>query len=159
MKPGFILILSMFTVAILNVGNSAAQQGNGLSDGDPLYKEIAHMDSVVFNALNSRDVETFKSLFSADLEFFHDKSGLTNYDHTVEFLKMTAKNNDHLRRDLVPGSLEVYPIPGYGAMQIGAHTFCHIEDGKQQCSTFKFVHVWQKNNGEWKITRVISYGH
>jgi hypothetical protein len=30
---------------------------------------------------------------------------------------------------LVPGSLEVYPIPGYGAMQIGAHTFCHIEDG------------------------------
>src|SRR6185295_5864202 len=142
MKPGFILILCMFTVAILNVGNSAkAQQGNGLSNGDPLYKEIAHMDSVVFNALNSRDVETFKSLFSADLEFFHDKSGLTNYDHTVEFLKTTAKNNDQLRRDLVPGSLEVYPIPGYGAMQIGAHTFCHIEDGKQQCGTFKFVHV------------------
>jgi len=160
MKPGSILILCMFTVAILNVGNSAkAQQGNGLSHGDPLYKEIAHMDSVVFNALNSRDVETFKSLFSADLEFFHDKSGLTNYDHTVEFLKTTAKNNDRLRRDLVPGSLEVYPIPGYGAMQIGAHTFCHIEDGKQQCGTFKFVHVWQKNNGEWKITRVISYGH
>ena len=160
MKPGHILILCMLTAAFLNVGNYAkAQQGSGLRDGDPLYKEIAHMDSVVFNALNSRDVETFKSLFSPDLEFFHDKSGLTNYDHTVEFLQTTSKNNDQLRRDLVPGSLEVYPIPGYGAMQIGAHTFCHIENGKKECGTFRFVHVWQKNNGAWKITRVISYGH
>lgn len=160
MKPGFILILCMLTAAILNVGNSAnAQNGNTAADEGALFKEIAHMDSVVFNALNSRDVETFKSLFSPDLEFFHDKGGFSNYDHTVDFLKTVAKNNDQLRRDLVPGSLEVYPIPGYGAMQIGAHTFCHIENGKKECGTFKFVHVWQKNNGEWKITRVISYGH
>ena len=160
MKPGFFLIHIVLAAAILNVGNSAfAQNGKGSADGSALFREIAHMDSLVFNALNSRDVETFKSLFSHDLEFYHDKGGLTNYDHTIEFLKTTAKNNDQLRRDLVPGSLEVYPIPGYGAMQIGAHTFCHIENGKKECGTFKFVHVWQKNNGEWKITRVISYGH
>ena len=160
MKTKFILIKIIFAAFFLNVAISInAQAGNaGISDV-ALYQEIAHMDSVVFNAFNSRDVEKFKSLFAVELEFYHDKGGLTNYDHTIEFMKTTAKNNDHLRRDLVKGTLEVYPIPGYGAMQIGAHTFCHMENGKQECGTFKFVHVWQKKNGEWKITRVISYGH
>ena len=126
---------------------------------DSLYKEIASMDSVVFHAFNTRDIEKFKSLFTEDLEFYHDKGGLTNYEHTINFMKETARNNNGLRRDLVKGSLEVYPIPGYGAMEIGTHTFCHLENGKQDCGTFKFVHIWQKKNGEWKITRVVSYDH
>lgn len=133
---------------------------NAQSAKDSLYNEIAHMDSVLFNAFNTRDVEKFKSLFSEDLEFYHDKGGLTNYEYTINFMKDVAKNNNNgLRRDLVKGSLEVYPIPGYGAMEIGAHTFCHLENGKQDCGTFKFVHIWQRKNGEWKITRVVSYGH
>jgi Domain of unknown function (DUF4440) len=132
---------------------------NAQSAKDSLYKEIAHMDSVLFNAFNTRDVEKFKSLFTGDLEFYHDKGGLTNYEYTINSLKNVAKNNDGLRRDLVKGSLEIYPIPGYGAMQIGSHKFCHLENGKQDCGTFKFVHIWQKKNGEWKISRVVSYDH
>jgi len=160
MKIKFLLIKLIFGAAILNVVNPAnAQTRQGAKEDVALYQEIAHMDSAVFNAFNSRNVEKFKSLFALDLEFYHDKGGLTNYDQTVDFLKTTTKNNNQLRRDLVKGSLEVYPIPGYGAMQIGAHTFCHMENGKQECGTFKFVHIWQKNNEEWKITRVISYGH
>lgn len=126
---------------------------------DKLYIEIAHMDSVLFNAFNSRDTLTFKKFFTEDLEFYHDKGGLTGYQHTIEFMRSTAKSTNGLRRDLVPGSLEVYPIPNYGAMEIGAHTFCHQEDGKQDCGTFKFVHIWKKVGNEWKIARVVSYGH
>lgn len=117
------------------------------------------MDSVLFTAFNNRDVEVFKSLFTEDLEFFHDKGGLTNYDYTVNFMKDVAQNNNQLRRDLVEGSLEVYPIPGYGAIQVGTHRFCHLENGKQECGNFKFVHIWQKKNGQWKISRVVSYDH
>ncbi|HLG40709.1 MAG TPA: nuclear transport factor 2 family protein [Chitinophagaceae bacterium] len=126
---------------------------------DSLFKEIARMDSIVFNAFNIRDIETFKSLFTEDLEFFHDKGGLTGYGHTINFMKEVAKPGNDLRRDLVKGSLEIYPIPGYGAMEIGAHAFCHMENGKQDCGTFKFVHIWQNKDGKWKISRVISYGH
>ncbi|MBO9683082.1 MAG: nuclear transport factor 2 family protein [Flavisolibacter sp.] len=126
---------------------------------DKLYTEIAHMDSVLFNAFNSRDTLTFKKFFTEDLEFYHDKGGLTGYQHTIEFMRSTAKSTNGLRRDLVPGSLEVYPIPNYGAMEIGAHTFCHQENGKQDCGTFKFVHIWKKVGNEWKIARVVSYGH
>ena len=124
-----------------------------------LYKEIASMDSVLFNAFNTRNIEQFKKLFTEDLEFYHDKGGLTNYEHTIGFLKTTAEANNQLKRELVKGSLEVYPIPEYGAMEIGAHTFCHLENGKQECGTFRFVHIWQKKNGEWRISRVVSYGH
>lgn len=126
---------------------------------DELYSEIAHMDSVLFNAFNNRDTVTFKKLFTTDLEFFHDQGGLTDYAYTIQSLKNAANRNDGLKRELVRGSLEVYPIPNYGAMEIGAHTFCHLENGKQDCGTFKFVHVWKKIGNEWKITRVVSYGH
>ncbi len=67
--------------------------------------------------------------------------------------------NIGLKRELVPGSLEVYPIKDFGAIEIGAHTFCHIENGKNDCGTFKFVEVWKNNKGEWKLTRIISYDH
>jgi hypothetical protein len=124
-----------------------------------LYNEIVSMDSILFTAFNKRDVAKFSSLFTNDLEFYHDKGGLTGYDHTLKFMKDVASNENGLRRDLVKGSVEVYPIPGYGAIQIGEHIFCHIENGKNDCGNFKFVHIWQKKNGEWKISRVVSYDH
>ena len=161
MKSKFFLLrfifLPVILIAAINLANAQSKE-DSMAYRD-LYKEISHMDSILFNAFNARDIDQFKSLFTEDLEFYHDKGGLTNYEHTIDFLKTTAKINNQLRRELVKGSLEVYPIPGSGAMEIGAHTFCHLENGKQDCGTFKFVHVWQKKNGEWKITRVVSYGH
>jgi hypothetical protein len=132
---------------------------NGQSAKDSLYNEVAQLDSILFNAFNSRDVGKFKSFFTEDLEFFHDKGGLTDYNHTINFMNSVAKNENGLRRELIPGTLEVYPIPGYGAIEIGQHRFCHLENGKQECGNFRFVHIWQKKNGAWKISRVVSYDH
>jgi hypothetical protein len=127
--------------------------------GDSLYNQIAKMDSLVFTAFNERDTTTFKKSFSTDLEFYHDKGGLTGYLHTVNFAKAQAETKSDLKRTLVPGSLEVFPVKDYGAIQIGSHRFCHTENGKQDCGTFKFIHVWKKTGNEWKITRVLSYDH
>lgn len=151
------LLLPLVIITMSFFSNAQAQKDSQANEA--LYKEIAHLDSALFNAFNTRDTTTFKNLFSKDLEFFHDKGGLTNYDYTINSLRTTALKNNGLRRDLVKGSLEVYPIPGYGAMEIGSHTFCHEENGKQDCGTFKFVQIWQYKNGEWKISRVVSYGH
>jgi Domain of unknown function (DUF4440) len=151
------LLLPVFLTAVVNLANAQSKQDS--LAGAALYKEIAGLDSIVFNAFNTRDIDLFKSFFAEDLEFYHDKGGLTGYDHTINFLKTTAKQNNQLRRELVKGSLEVYPIPGYGAMEIGAHIFCHLENDKQDCGTFKFVQIWQKKNDKWIITRVVSYDH
>lgn len=131
----------------------------GQKQNEPLFVEIERLDSLLFSAFNSRNVAAFGAMFSKDLEFYHDKGGLTDYDYTIESLKRTAAQNNGLRRNLVRGTMEVYPIPNYGAMQIAAHTFCHEENGKQDCGTFKFVHIWQKTTLGWRLARVVSYGH
>ena len=74
------------------------------------------------------------------------------------FKKMFAQNNG-MHRELVSGTLEVYPIKGYGAIETGTHRFCHTEEGEEICGTFKFLHIWQKEGTAWKVTRVVSYGH
>jgi hypothetical protein len=126
-----------------------------------LYAEIFHMDSILFNAFNSRDIEKLKTLFSEDLEFYHDKGGLAGYEQTMDnFLKLFENNKTTgLRRDLIDGSLEIYPIKDYGAIEVCLHRFCHQENGKNDCGTFKNVMVWEKKNEQWKVTRVISYDH
>jgi len=98
-------------------------------------------------------------MFAPDLEFYHDKGGLTGYDHTINAIKQNCDRKLGLVRTLVPGSMEVYPIGNYGAVQIASHRFCHMENGKEDCGTFKFVHVWRNDNGNWKISRVVSYDH
>ena len=127
--------------------------------GKGLFNEIKKMDSLLFNAFNKRDTNLFKEFFTKDLEFFHDKTGLTGFEQTMGFMRSTRQPGNDLRRDLVQGSLEVYPIPGYGAMQIGQHRFCHTEKGKYDCGIFKFVHIWLYKEGKWKISRIVSYDH
>jgi hypothetical protein len=55
----------------------------------------------------------------------------------------------------------VYPIPGYGAIEIGAHRFYEKKAGKDDVASgeAKFMHIWQNNDGAWKVTLVISYAH
>ncbi len=151
--------IQMLIALIFVFGTANAQTSMTTTISADLYKEIFHEDSLLFAAFNSRNVEAFKNYFTEDLEFYHDKGGLTNYDHTINFLITTAKQNSNLKRELVKGSLEVYPIQGYGAMEIGQHQFCHTENGKNDCGIFKFVQVWQKKDDQWKVTRVISYDH
>ncbi len=127
---------------------------------DPaLYKKIVHMDSVMFDAFNMHDIAVIQNIFSENLEFYHDKGGLTDYATSMASFKNVFTQNPDLRRELVKGSLEVYPLPGYGAVEMGEHRFTHKENGKEIAAVFKFVHVWQWKDNTWKVTRVVSVGH
>jgi ketosteroid isomerase-like protein len=124
-----------------------------------LFETIARLDSEIFGAFNKHDVARLMSLFSEDLEFYHDTGGLSNYAENAESFKKMFASTPDIRRDLEPGSLQVYPIKDYGAMEIGRHRFCHKENGKDDCGTFGFAMVWRKTGDSWKISRVLSYGH
>jgi len=63
-----------------------------------------------------------------------------------------------LRRVLVPGTLAVYPIPGYGALETGADQFCELRTGN--CDFFsKFSQLWHYRHGAWLLSIVFSYDH
>jgi hypothetical protein len=127
----------------------------------PVYTVIAHLDSVLFNAFNAQDVVTFQSLFDNSLEFYHDKAGFTGYAWNMEnFKKHMTDPSLFTRRELVEGSLEIYPINNYGAVEIGIHRFYSKQNGPEKLeATAKFVTLWQQRDGVWKITREISYDH
>ena len=115
----------------------------------------------MFDAFNKRDISVLKGFFSDELEFYHDLGGVTNYTQNMDAFERTFLSERKLRRELVKGSVEVYPIKDFGAVETGVHRFYVTEKGQKEklSSEAKFVHLWQKRNGEWKITRIISYAH
>lgn len=145
-----LLLATLLCATSLGVG---AQKTIGLRD------EITQIDEKLFNAFNSCDLKTMDELFSHDLEFYHDLGGVSGHEGTMDNTRRNCERGLGLRRSLVEGSVEIYPIEGYGAIQKGKHTFCHLENGKNDCGTFEFVHVWRRTQGGWELARVISYGH
>jgi ketosteroid isomerase-like protein len=126
---------------------------------DALFQTIQSLDTQLFDAYNHCDLEKLGSLLADDLEFYHDKTGLSRGRAA---LVEGVKNNicGKVTRELVPGTLEVYPIADYGAVEIGVHRFHHPgHETAESVGEAKFIHLWQKKDGAWKVTRVISFDH
>jgi hypothetical protein len=52
----------------------------------------------------------------------------------------------------------VFPIKDFGAIEQGTHRFCQFKTSS--CDGMAdFVIVWRLQEGNWQITRVLSYGH
>ena len=126
---------------------------------DPLFQTISSLDTALFDAYNRCDLEKLGSLVTDDLEFYHDQSGLSvGKQNFVEAIKNNICGK--VRRDLVAGTLEVHPLRGYGAVEMGVHRFHHPgRDQAEPVGEAKFVMIWQNKDGAWKISRVISYDH
>jgi ketosteroid isomerase-like protein len=142
---------------------AADQEGTSEAASTPQSRElsdtIARMDAKIFDAFNAHNVDGLMSMFTDDLEFYQDNDGLKNYQQCFEDFKKMFGSATDIKRHLVKDSLEVYPVKDYGAVEMGAHRFCHTEDGKDECGTFQFAMVWRKTGDSWKISRVLSYGH
>ena len=131
-----------------------------VSAGD-LFATIAALDAAVFDSFNrckSPDqLQKNAGYFSPDVEFYHDTGGVTWTRQ--ELIANTEKNAcGNYTRELVPGSLRVFPIAGFGAIEQGVHRFCQAATGKCE-GMADFVMVWRNQDGVWQITRVLSYGH
>lgn len=180
MKPHpSLLDLRVLTLCCLLFANqAAAQAGSEVPASSELFKELAALDGLVFEAYNACDLEKYKSYFTDDVEFYHDKGGLVRTPKNV--VKLMAKGlcadaSTRYRRELVPGSLKVYPLNNhlgparagaplpylYGAVQTGTHLIYLTEKGQKEkpVTTAQFTVFWQYKNGKWKMSRVLSYDH
>jgi hypothetical protein len=112
------------------------------------------MDSLWEDSYNNYRLDKQEDLISEDLEFYHDQGGLmTSKKALIDALKRNICGK--VTRELQAGSIEVYPIPGYGAVEMGLHRF-HAKNENGSGAFAKFVHLWHNENGHWRITRVIS---
>lgn len=119
-----------------------------------LYQTIVALDSTYFDTYNTCNLEKMGSMMNEDFEFYHDRGGLST--SKAENLA-SIKNNicGKVTRVLTKGSIEVYPIQGYGAVEIGYHSFKNLKE-KSQSEPSKFIIIWQNQEGTWRINRVIS---
>ena len=131
---------------------------NYIPDDEGLYRTIVYHDSVFFNAYNTCNVNlsTYASYFSEDIEFYHDQGGIMTSKEDI--VKATERNIcGKVTRELVKGSIEVYPIKDYGAVEIGLHRFHNnTEPAGTKSKVGRFTIIWKNENNNWKITRVLS---
>jgi hypothetical protein len=152
--------------------------GFAQSEQPRLFETMQALDTQLFAAANHCDYEKLTVMVDENLEFYHDQGGLMLGRRA--FLD-SIKNNTCgvMIRELVPMTLEVYPIKGYGGIEMGVHRFHHpghekefpaakqlgmtrfLDPGAAEwpVGEAKFLHIWQLKNGDWKLTRVVSYGH
>lgn len=124
-----------------------------------LDSAITALDAALFDAYNRCDLDKFASFFVDDVEFYHDQGGVTlGRANLTESVKKNICGK--VTRELVPGTLEVHYMKGYGAVEMGVHRFHHPgNEDKEGIGEAKFIHLWQYKDNAWKITRVISYDH
>jgi hypothetical protein len=136
---------------------------------DSLFDMLARKDSIMFQqGFNNCQVEVFDLLIADDLEFYHDQSGITR--GKADFIDGIANGlcqlNYKATRELDKETLRVFPLYDngklYAALQTGTHRFFAQYDGKEDkelTSVARFDHLWVLKDGQWKLSRVISYDH
>ena len=159
MQKGWFAVLAV----LMSLGNGVTVKAQAVPPLDAIKRDqeltqaVKAMDQQLFDAYNKCDLDKMGSMVADDLEFYHDKTGLAVGKQV--FLEAIKQNIcGKVTRELVPGSLEVYPLHAYGAVEIGIHRF-HHPGQPDNVGEAKFVHLWQYKDGSWKVTRVISYDH
>src|ERR1700733_10043948 len=110
------LALTKVLLTVL-VGSTAISAPNGPSQ---LFQTMQGLDSQLFEAANRCDYEKLTAMVDENLEFYHDRGGLMLGRQA--FLD-SIKNNTcgMMIRELVPGTLQVYPIKGTSSRIIIPH--------------------------------------
>lgn len=160
--------ISIMFVAVVAMTTTTNAQIARTSD---LYQTLRAKDSVLFKiGFNKCDLKQSAALMANDLEFYHDKSGVTyskgEFVSVMQSGLCKPNNPNKIYRFLVEKSMEVYPLYDngklYGALQNGVHYFSPQESltFEESDNAARFSHLWiLQDNGQWLLKRVISYDH
>ncbi len=154
---------------VLLTGLLALAQPLHAQQTDPqLSATILHLDSLFWSAYNRCDVDEMVKYFTDDVEFYHDKGGLTtglpNFENALR-QGLCGNPNFRLRRAAVPGTVQVFPLGNqdgiYGAILTGEHVFYISENNRPEYldGHARFTHVWLLKDGVWKMARILSFDH
>ena len=154
-----LMALPLFAWLALSVDAQTVPALEKIQNQNELDQAVAALDTALFDAYNRCDLKKFASFFAENVEFYHDQGGVTLGEKA---LTESVKNNicGKVTRELVPGTLQIYHMKGFGAVEIGVHRFHHPgHEDTEPVGEGRFVHLWQYKDGAWKITRAISYDH
>jgi len=152
----------MVIVVMLCVSNSL------LAQNSEVQKIIFTRDSLFWAGYNTCDTMQMKQFVADDVEFYHDKGGITlGKTALMASIKnnLCSNTNFKTRREAVPGTVNIYELKKgdetYGAIISGEHYFFNTHDGnpEKREGLANFCQLWMLKNGVWKMTRILSYNH
>jgi hypothetical protein len=157
-------MICLFLLAFPSIQSAFAQA----EEQKLLSSTILQKDSLFWRAYNTCDTEAFSQFLTNDVEFYHDKGGITlGFQMLLANMKknLCGSNNFRLRREAIEGTVKVFPLQNsnviYGAILSGDHVFYVLEQDKKERldGQAKFSHLWLLKDGEWRMARILSYDH
>jgi len=140
-------------------GQTAEQNISGL---------IIAKDAAFWKAYNQCDTAAFQTMFTDDVEFYHDKGGATmGFSNFMAALKtgLCGNPDSRLRREELKETVKVFPLSKegaiYGAIISGEHVFYVNQKGKAEFldGHARFMQLWLRSGEAWKMARILSYDH
>lgn len=135
---------------------------------EALIAAITRADAALFDAVfDACDAAKVRALVTDDFEFHHDHGGRiagSGAQFADAIAKQCTGRDEHSvvsRRELVPGTLAVFPDGEDRAMETGIHRFYEhrAAEPERLVGIARFAHVWRRENGIWRAERVLSYDH
>jgi hypothetical protein len=143
--------------------------GLGSDNLDPnTAKKVRELDTALFEAFNHRNSEAMRPFYATDVEFFHDQVGRTLGQDAViatfrnKFEGDFVERHQLVQRELIDNSLHLFPIPGYGVLEVGNHRFTISSRETKRVTAITvgaFVHVIKNLNHAMRIELALSYDH
>lgn len=133
-----------------------------------LYYILKEKDSIMFElSYNQLDTSILEELATDDIEFYHDQGGASyNKQDFINGMKGLGNLTYKARREVIEGSIEVFPMYKNGELYAGIlkgeHAFFAKEPNDKPeyiTSTAKYTTLWVLKNGIWKMSRIYSYDH
>jgi hypothetical protein len=137
--------------------------------GGELRSAVAAADAALFKTFfDECEPAKLDTMLTPDFEMYHDREGVVARDsktmvalYTEQCEAKKAPDAWRSRRELVAGTLNVEPVPGFGAIEEGDHVFYERKgDGPEKLvGRAHFVQLWQLTPSGWRLSRVLSYSH
>ena len=140
-----------------------------IPEGAALQESIAARDAEFFELVfTGCDPKRLATMLTDDFEMYHDRGGLVATSappfieqYSKDCTKRSQPGEWRSRRELVPGTMKVWPVPGFGAIEDGEHVFYERKgDGpEKKVGRGRFTQAWKWTPEGWRLARVFSYDH
>jgi len=129
---------------------------------------VMERDALFWKAYNACDAKAAGDFFTEDVEFYHDRGGITlGRANLVASIRdnLCGNPDSHVRREAVAGTVRVFPLQKqgvtYGAVESGEHLFYLLDKGQPERldGHARFAHLWLLEDGAWTMSRILSYNH
>jgi Domain of unknown function (DUF4440) len=159
----------LYALALAAAAPAAAAPAVTLPEGAALTEAVRARDAEFFELFFlGCDPARARTMLTPDFEMYHDRDGV--YARNAETMiaayartcvERQAPDAWRSRRELVSGSLHVYPVPGFGAIEDGVHVFYERRDNGPEhlVGRARFTQLWQLAPDGWRLSRSFSYAH